>query len=288
MNRIRFEIDPDINYLYHMLSVSRCGYDNAYGRKYRHLYPAEDLAVFADNSELLTIRGGSHWGKLYSLMIFNPAGHASSLTEYYRGLLETCSMIQAGQIPDGADMELVPHTELIGQLSQILLTHRDAYLRDIFPGERERIAAAIAPVQDWFESHDFTQRAEALVGQTLPVGAFIATMVSSVASGPEAIDLTEEKDLFGIDRSLMDAVYFIGHEFIIYLLKAALQGENAFNSWATWPLTEGLAEYYLKCIMGDTRFFDAQQHWRAFFDSQGPGLTAVQLYRQALSELEKE
>ena len=85
----------------------------------------------------------------------------------------------------------------------------------------------------------------------------------------------------------MDAVYFIGHEFIIYLLKAALREEDAFRSNTTWPLTEALAEYYLKRIMGDTRFFDGQREWRIFYERQSLELSAVQLYRLALQELAK-
>ena len=285
MNKICFEINPSINYLYHMLSVARCGYDNDYGAKYRPLYPAEELAVFSDNSELLTIQGGVHWGELYSLLIFIPAGYADSLANYYGEVLATCESIRAGVIPEWVDESLVPYTDLIGQLSQILLKHQDSYLRDIFPGERERIAAAIAPVQAWFEVHDFTARAEKLVSCELAAEAFTSTMVSSVAHGPEAIDLTAEKDLFGIDRNAMDAVYFIGHEFIIYLLKNALREEDAFRGNATWPLTEALAEYYLQRIMGDTRFFDGQRQWRMFYEQQAPGLTAVQMYRLALQEL---
>ncbi|MBE5811755.1 MAG: hypothetical protein E7318_12605 [Clostridiales bacterium] len=285
MNKIRFEIDTNINYLYHMLSVASCGYDNEYGAKYRPLYPAEELAAFADNSELLTIQGGAHWGELYSLLIFNPAGYAGSLLDYYGEVLATCESIRAGVIPEWVDESLIPYTALIERLSRILLKHHAVYVRDIFPTEREKIAAAIVPVQAWFEANGFTDRAEALIGCELPAEAFTATMVSSVAYGPEAIDLTAEKDLFGIDRSTMDAVYFIGHEFIIYLLKNALQGEDAFRSFATWPLTEALAEYYLKRIMGDTRFFDGQRQWRMFYEQQAPGLTAVQLYRLALQEL---
>lgn len=286
MNKIRFEIAPEINYLYHMLSVARCGYDNAYGQKYRHLYPTEELTLFADNCELLTIQGGVHWGKLYSLLIFIPAGYAESLADYYGEVLDICESIQAGEIPEGVDESLVPYTDLIGRLSEILLKHQDAYLRDIFPGEREKIAAAIVPVQAWFEANGFTDQAEALIGCELSAEAFTATMVSSVEGGPEAIDLTAEKDIFGIERSTMDAVYFIGHEFIIYLLKTALQGEDAFRSFATWSLTEALAEYYLQRIMGDTRFFDGQRQWREFYERQSPDLTAVQLYRLALQELE--
>ena len=287
MNKIRFEIDPNINYLYHMLSVARCGYDNDYGRRYRPLYPAEELSVFAEHRDLLTIKGGEHWGRLYSLLIFYPAGHADSLDEYYGELLDICDQIQAGEIPEYIDTESVPYTGLIERLSRILLKPQEASLRDIFPVEKERIAAAIVPVQEWFENHDFTQQAERLIGHSLAAETFTATMVSSVAHGPEAIDLTEEKDLFGIDHYVMDAVYFIGHEFIIYLLKAALAGENAFNSFETWPLTEALAEYYLKRLMGDTRFFEGQRQWRAFYERQSPELTAVQLYRLALQELAK-
>ena len=287
MNKIRFEISPTINYLYHMLSVARCGYDNDYGRRYRPLYPAEELSVFADHRDLLTIKGGEHWGELYSLLIFYPAGHADSLDEYYGELLDICDQIQAGEIPADIDMGLVPYAGLIERLSRILLKHQAAYLRDIFPAEREKIAAAIVPVQEWFESHDFTQWAEKLIGHSLAAEAFTATMVSSVAHGPEAIDLTDEKDLFGIERSVMDAVYFIGHEFIIYLLKAALAEEDAFASFETWPLTEALAEYYLKRLMGDTRFFEGQRQWLAFYERQFPELNAVQMYRLALQERAK-
>ena len=31
MNKILFSADPEISYIFHMLSVSKCGYDNAYG-----------------------------------------------------------------------------------------------------------------------------------------------------------------------------------------------------------------------------------------------------------------
>ena len=42
MNKIRFDANMDTNYVFHMLSVAKCGYDNAYGEFYRDLYPAED------------------------------------------------------------------------------------------------------------------------------------------------------------------------------------------------------------------------------------------------------
>ena len=43
MNKILFSADPDINYVFHMLSVAKCGYDNAYGEKCRGRYDSADM-----------------------------------------------------------------------------------------------------------------------------------------------------------------------------------------------------------------------------------------------------
>ena len=45
MNKLHVEINPVTNYVFHMLSVAGLGYDNDYGRKWRHTVPENDLAV---------------------------------------------------------------------------------------------------------------------------------------------------------------------------------------------------------------------------------------------------
>ena len=62
MNKILFSADPDINYVFHMLSVAKCGYDNAYGEKYRGRYDPADLKCIKDQELHLTVRGGEHCG----------------------------------------------------------------------------------------------------------------------------------------------------------------------------------------------------------------------------------
>ena len=44
MNKIKLIANRETNYVYHMLSVAKCGYDNDYGRKYRECYAENDLA----------------------------------------------------------------------------------------------------------------------------------------------------------------------------------------------------------------------------------------------------
>lgn len=78
--------------------------------------------------------------------------------------------------------------------------------------------------------------------------------------------------------------YFIGNEFIIYQLMRALKDENAFRSFRTWELTEGLAEYYIKRIMGEVRFFDSQQKYAKRYEqwaAEGKK-SAAELYRMGL------
>lgn len=59
MNKIHFAANADTNYVYHMLSAARCGYDNAYGERYREHYPMEELSVFRQYEDELTVRGST-------------------------------------------------------------------------------------------------------------------------------------------------------------------------------------------------------------------------------------
>lgn len=88
MNKVRFVANKDTNYVFHMLSVAKCGYDNTYGSYYRNLYPAEDLAVIKENEPLLSVCGGEHCGFLYGTLVSEPACGMVSAKDYYSGLSE--------------------------------------------------------------------------------------------------------------------------------------------------------------------------------------------------------
>ena len=60
-------------------------------------------------------------------------------------------------------------------------------------------------------------------------------IAQAVENGAEAIDISKEQDVFGIERTPVDSFYFIGHEFIIYLLMNALKDENAFRNFNSKP-----------------------------------------------------
>lgn len=277
MNKIRFIADKDTNYVFHMLSVAECGYDNAYGRSWRKCYPPEDLAVIKEQEQLLTVRGGEHCGALYRLMVAEPACGKMPAKEYYAELIRR---VDCGDVPESFQED----TSVVRRISAVMVKHYDHYIENIWPGEKEKIEAYIPQVLALFEKSNFTDRAEKLVGCKLLSEYFSATLVTSVQNGAEAIDISGEQDVFGILRSPRDSFYFIGHEFIIYLLLNALKDQDAFQHFATWNLTEGLAEYYLKKIEGDSGFFESQKRYVEFYEKceENGKLSAAELYRMGL------
>ena len=117
MNKILFSADPDINYVFHMLSVAKCGYDNAYGEKYRGRYDSADMKCIKDHEFHLTVRdsadmkcikdhefhltvrGGEHCGDWYGPMVCEPARSGLTAKQYY---METIAWIESGklELPD--------------------------------------------------------------------------------------------------------------------------------------------------------------------------------------------
>ena len=81
MNKILFSADPEISYVFHMLSAAKCGYDNAYGAKYRGRYDPADLKCISDQALHQTVRGGEHCGDWYGPMVCGPAQSGLSAKE---------------------------------------------------------------------------------------------------------------------------------------------------------------------------------------------------------------
>ena len=276
MNKILFSADPDINYVFHMLSVAKCGYNNAYGEKYRERYDPADLKCIKDQESHLTVRGEEHCGDWYGPMVCEPARSGVTAKEYYA---ETISWIESGnlELPDDTLASIV-------RVCRVMIRYYDDFMENIWPEEKRRITGYIDTMRKLFEESDFSTKAEALVGVSLPEPGFTAVLVSSVEGGAEAIDITDTQDVFGIDRNPEAEKAFISHEFIIYLLRIALKDEDAFLSFGNWMLTEGLAEYYLQKTDSNSRSFQSCQEQAEVYRQLEStcGTDAVTLYRAAL------
>ncbi len=274
-NKILFEANPDTNYVFHMLSVAKCGYDNEYGEKYRSRYDDADLQIIKEQETNLTVCGGKHCGFWYGPMVCAAASHEVPAKEYYAS---TIDWLNAGnvQLPEEEHKAVI-------DVCNVMIKYYDDYISNIWPAEKARIEQYIELLEKEFYV-DFAEKAEQIVGVTLPEEGFTATLVSSIKGGAEAIDISPTQDVFGIERDIKSEAGFISHEYIIYLLKIALKEEDTFSSFDTWELTEGLAEYYLKKIASDAVSFQSCQKQAENYRKLEStcGTDAVALYRAAL------
>lgn len=278
MNKIKLIANKETNYVYHMLSVAKCGYDNDYGRKYRGHYEKEDLAVLKQHESLITVAGGEHCGELYCLLVAEPAQAKVTAKEYYESLL---TMIEEDSVPE----EGRKYIPVVEPIAKVMIKYYDAYVETIWPTEKEVIEEYIPQVGAIFAENHFTRRAEDATGLKLKTEFFVATMVTSVQDGAEAINISEEQDVFGIERPIRDTVYFIAHEFIVFLLISEFVRLELEQGLSTYNALEGLAEFYLKQTIGETGFFHDMDDYVFFYEEQvkqGPK-TAAELYNAAMA-----
>lgn len=281
MNKIKLIANRETNYVYHMLSVAKCGYDNDYGRKYRDRYAEEDLRVIKENESMLVVIGGEHCGELHDVLVWEPARAKMSAKEYYESLLV---MIAEGTVPEAWRAQC----SVVESMAKVMVKYYDSYVEEIWPAEKEELDAYLPRVKAVFDENRFTEQAEAITGLTLQSECFYATMVTSVQNGAEAINISEELDIFGIVRPVRDSVYFMAHEYIAFLLMPELakliQPEEGITQ-TEYNAFEGLAEFYMKQTIGETGFFCEMEEYVVFYEEQvkeGPK-TAVELYNAAMA-----
>ena len=270
MNKIHFVIRPGANYIYHMLSVAKCGYDNAHGDCYRHLYPESDLAVLKQHENLLTVSGGEHCGQLYWPLAAQPASVDISVREYYQNYQP--------------DSRLEIYRNEIEAICKVMTRNYDRFL-SIYPEISRDIAAYVTSLAKLFEESCFTAQAEAILGTSLESPVFYAMMTNSMENGPEGIDIAPDQDVFSITRPVEDNFRFIAHEYIIFLLKSALKNTSAFRSFRTWEITEALADYYLCRILQKPALFHRNHKWLSFFDDMSKEATPLMRYLAAEKRL---
>lgn len=291
MDQIKLELNPEANYIFHMLSVAGCGYDNAHGARWRGLYPPEDLAVLKEHETLLTVRGGEHCGELYWLLVCLPARGLHPAEDFYNDLLAL--------FRDGAEVTALspdaprwvgrwtPWREAIAALSEVLARAAPRYRAQVWPDARRELEGYAARLRPLLP-RELAQRAQALVGQRLAADAFRAVLVNSVDGGATAVDISEDQDVFGIGPPPVETARLICHEFVIFLLKSALADTAAFQDMSAWPLVEGLAEFYTRLLLGEGGQFRAQRRYIEHYRRQlaaRPGMDARSLFLSALQTI---
>jgi len=303
VGKIKTKAGLEANFVYHMLSVARCGYDNDYGKEFRGLHPKADLDILKSNEKSITVAGGEHCGELYWHFVSIPASLDSPAVDYYRSLGDLFRSGDAeknaraypdfyfsflpgdeGMITKAVKNTLEKYAHLgreIVAMSGAMERNYEIYRLNVWEKTQTVLATYCSGVQALFDKDDVDERLEALIGAQLE-GTFTASFCNSVNGGAEAIDISKDQDIFGIGRSYEQAKNFICHEFVVYILKGLLFGET-FPDFSLWKRFEALAEFYLGLAGLEVRMFaEEMKEIIAFYREErdrNPNATAVELFR---------
>lgn len=272
------------NYIFHMLSVSKCGYDNEYGSNLRGFHDEADLDVLRKYKKHITVSGGEHCGVLYDLLISRPASQYSkeSFFKYLNAIKNLFSKRKPRQnfrlFQDiyvhafnnlGVPINEKNHEDLyksyldfinpIIEIIDVILSNYGIYEKTIWPKFETRLKEYCISLNSALSEINLIGSWQQQLGVIYKHDIFEAVICNSIENGPQAIDISQTKDVFLINNNIEELVKLISHEFGIYLLKEALSGTDAFKNFSNYEAVESLAEYHNQIICGGYEAFDWKQ-----------------------------
>ncbi|GEM_PF-1872661 len=306
---IKAAITQNSNYIYHMLSVAKCGYDNNYGDTNKSYHSAEDLQILKQHETLLTVIGGEHSGDLYTICVSLPASldDSISLVTYFEALADLFSTGSLEQNFEtyqeiyeqsfatlGAEITLEsmqlfyadaePLKQELTEICSVLRDNYTIYINNIWPATETELTAVVNELNEVFSQNGYDQSWESLLNCTYPQDTFQALITNSMENGANCINITSEKDIFYHEDSITSTINLISHEFGIYMLMAELDNTPAFQDFTYFRLAEGLAEYYNTIVTGDSTNWEWADEYVEFYRQQSenePELSAEELFWRA-------
>jgi hypothetical protein len=279
-----------------MLSVSKCGYDNEYGNRYSKLYNHDDLSALKKNENLITVSGGEHCGQLYWSLISIPASLDSEAAEYYKMVhklftdennlyvKENYSSLYSSVLKESDTIdEYLKYKNEILSICDIMINNYQKYCNEIWVESKKELEIYANDMQQIFDNSNICSRLETATGLTMNK-CFIASFCNSLENGPEAIDISDTQDIFGIARTYEMAKSFISHEYIIYMFKEAFSKNGIAFDIKHWNYFESLAEYYNSYVVGNINSFNKPNNIIDFYITENTGgkYSAIELYKKAI------
>lgn len=292
MYKLKVILSQPANYVYHMLSVSKVGYNNLYGKKYEHVHVNEDLKILKENENELTVSGGEHCGALYVLLVGKAASanNMGSLRKYYESIVDLFGkkdyvrtsdlfsdlgdeLLDKGMdsVEDMFSMILDMFSDFSNQIlmiSEVMLRNIDVHEQKVWEQEKR----VLSDFNDKFikalgKEHDLVSRWELELGEELLVENFEIVLVNSIVDGAQANDISETKDIFNINSDMHDLIGFISHEIGCYIILQSIPQSMKEEMQKYWLCIESLATYHnQKVLFEDENLFKKDNEYFGKFD----------------------
>ena len=280
MKKILCNVNKATNYIYHILSVAKVGYDNDYGNKYRPYHDDQDLKYLNDHGLDISVEGGEHCGNLYGLLITEPARsrNINFLIKYYELIIDLFEnknlkiMVKdfAGLWGNSSNVDLdysddiykfslevfEDDSDKIIEISKIFLRNVDIFEEKVWPLEYPKLGAFKGKLDLALKKEeDLIGRWETSLNGDFKGQRFEVMLCSALENGPQAINISATKDVFNICDKVEDLMSFISHEIGSFIILTALTSEMKENLLKYWVAIEGLASYHNKKILFEREGF---------------------------------
>lgn len=274
MYKLRINISQPANYVYHMLSVSKVGYDNSYGEKYHSFHEKRDLEILKEYENELTVEGGEHCGALYTLLVTKPAAASSigSLKRYYEAILDLFDQkdylrttelfkdLSDEFLDKGSDSYEEVYSMILGMFSdyssqivriaEVMLKNIEVHEQKVWDQEKQVLETFIEKFEEaLLKQDDLVLKWEAELKTDLLVENFEIVFVTSIEDGAQAIDISETKDVFNVHDDVSTLMRFISHEIGIYIILQSIPQSMKEQMQKYWLCIESLATYHNKRVL---------------------------------------
>jgi len=241
-HKVYIDYTKNCNYVYHMLSVSKCGYDNAYGDKYSQLHNKKDLEKLKANEYLISISGGEYEGNLYQQLIATPASLTDSenVQDYYLDLMENPSKYTD------------TYPEELKEIATVFYDNYDIYSNYIYSEQIEELEKCAEKIRKKFDRMGYTEDIQSRMGLYLK-DDFHIMLCTSIENGADAIFISENQDVFftAPNENFEASISYMTHELGISIAKA--------NKTALFNSKEYTMSHY-KQIESTVEFYNRAMH----------------------------
>lgn len=313
---IKAIISKPANYIYHMLSIAKCGYDNDYGNKSKQFHRDEDLQILHDNKKHITVSGGEHCGELYGLCVSVPASFDDdeTLLLYFDAIYDlftNCNfeynyekyeeIYKLVYTEKGVDVNpdthkefynsLLPISKELASISYVLKSNYTIYCAHYWETAKNELTPCCNKLNNIFTTSNYFTAWEEKLNYKYKYSNFYSVLCNSVQNGAQAIDISCNKDIFCITDDCLELSKLISHEFGIYLLKDILYGKNGFSDFSDYKKFESLAEFYNISISGGYKQFNFDYGYVNKYKKlmcENPNITAKELFLAVKDQKENE
>jgi hypothetical protein len=274
--QIQAMVEKGVNYIFHLMAVSRVGFDSEYADLYKDSIIPQDLESIQKHRDLLSFGFGSG-GDLVPVIIFIPAylnlESVQVFEEYFSLINEGIDKGEFGAIfkryafhfdklkiwfsldlYDQYFHSLEKYHSTILTLGEIICRNLPYYENGVWIKEKDEITVTASKINDYFAQINTIIKWEDLTHCEFKFDKFQVVLCSAIKNGPNADSLGYDRVVFFSGRPPDYTRQMISHEVGTHLLIDIMKDVNnlgKFEFKTVYGAYECLLKFYNRIILED-------------------------------------